>query len=253
MKNTIILTAGWTGSSVYSGLLGRAGGWLGDATMHKPDYDTHENAELVRANIRLLQQLAPGLRHEHHFARADVNAIAARASEVDLEPLRRFVQTCSAHQPWVWKDPRLTWTIRLWAPVLDLRELRFLVITRELMQAWITTNLRRHIQSVGFTRNYNDGVAAANVDFLRQHGLPYEQLSFEDLLLRPEATLSKLNAHLGSRLSMDDLHAVCRMPLGKRSKGLKDLAVASAIYLKNHHERDGRRRLAEPGLSPEIR
>jgi len=247
-KNVIVLTHGWTGSSIFSALFGEAGHWLGGETMAKPDYDTFENAGLVALNNRLLRDLAPTLNHEHHFAPADVQEIATRASALDLQPYRQFIADCNQHQPWLWKDPRLTWTIRAWAQVLDLETTAFLVLTREPMQAWISANLRRHVQSFAFTRRYNSGITESNLHFLQEAGLPHLQLNFEDLLLTPEATLERLNGFFKLDLSPAHLHDVCRLPLHRKSRNWKDFLLASLIYLKNFGERDGRGRLGTSGL-----
>lgn len=242
MNNIIVLTHGWTGSSVFSALLGQAGCWLGAETMHKPDYNTFENADLVTLNNQLLQALAPGLNHEHHFSPAQVLQIEQRAAGIDLQPYRQFVAECGQHQPWLWKDPRLTWTIRVWAKVLDLKTTTFLVLTRDTTQAWISANTRRHVQSFGFTRQYNGGITQSNLRFLQERNLPFVQLSFEDLLLAPDATLGKLNAGFGTTLTLAQLRAVCREPLHQKSRGWKDFTLAALIYLKNFAERDGRGR-----------
>lgn len=244
ISSVIILTHGWTGSSVFSGLLGMAGCWLGAETVVKPDYDTHENADLVMLNDSLLSPLAPDLDREHRFDPADVLEIERRAASIDLAPYRTFAEHCERHRPWLWKDPRLTWTIRIWERCLDLRGVRFLVLTRDPLQAWITANVRRHVQSWRFTCDYHDGITETNLRFLRERGLPYVQSSFEDLLLRPERTLDTLNTFFGVKLTMDELRAVCDKPLYRRSLGVTDFVVAFLIYLKNYRERDGRRRNA---------
>jgi hypothetical protein len=250
MHDTVILTHGWTGSSVFSGLIARGGGWSGDATVAKPDYDTFENARLVELNSRLLTRFAKSLNHEHEFSDEHVRLIAERARGADLGELDAFMAECGQHRPWVWKDPRLTWTIRVWADRLALPATRFLVLTRETTQAWITANLRRHVQSVGFTRDYNDGITRSNLRFLQERDLPYLALSFEDLLLHPERTLERLNRHLDTGLTLADLQAVCKLPLGRRSRGLKDFVTAAAIYARNYRERDGRARLGgRPGMT----
>ena len=246
-KNVIVLTHGWTGSSAFSALFGAAGYWLGAETMHKPDYDTFENAGLVHLNNELLRHLAPDLAHEHRFQDDDVEQIARRAHTADLSSCRAFVALCDQHRPWLWKDPRLTWTIRVWADLLDLENTAFLVLTRDSTQAWITANLRRHVQSAAFTRQYNGGITRANLRFLQERNLPHLQLSFEDLLLAPEDTLDRLNTAFGLGLSMAQLQAVCKLPLHRKSRGRKDFLVALMIYLKNYRERDGRGRLAAVG------
>ena len=53
--NVIILTSGISGSSVLTGLISRAGYWLGDVT-HKKEYDTYENQELIDLDLQLFKQ-----------------------------------------------------------------------------------------------------------------------------------------------------------------------------------------------------
>lgn len=238
--NIIILTHGWTGSSVFAALLGEAGYWLGSDTIHKPDYNTFENADLVSINRGLFSDLLPSLNHEHRFEDDEVHEIERLSDGMDFTPMRDFVGRCSQHRPWLWKDPRLTWSIRVWAHVLDLENTAFLVLTRDHTQAWISANTRRHVQSPRFTRDYNSGITQCNLRFLQSRGLRYVQASFEDLLLEPEQTLAKLNGLFSGALSMDQLRKVCREPLGRKSRGFKDLLLASLIYIKNYDERDGR-------------
>ena len=77
-KNVIVLTHGWTGSSIFSALFGEAGYWLGGETVVKPDYDTFENADLVALNNRLLHELAPALNHEHQFLACNLGLVVKR-------------------------------------------------------------------------------------------------------------------------------------------------------------------------------
>ena len=244
-KNIVILTHGWTGSSLFAALFGKAGYWLGDNTVQKPDYDTFENAELVSLNQALLQALAPDINHEHRFSFADVTRIANDAETIDLKPYRDFVARCAPRGPWLWKDPRLTWTIRVWAKVLDLERTAFLILTRDDLQAWISSNQRRHIQSMRFTRQYNHGVTRSNGRFLDDLRLSYLAMSFEDLTLRPETSLDRLSEFFEVGLSMSDLRAVSSMPLGRKSRDWTHLLMATLIYVKNYGERDGHARLAE--------
>lgn len=241
-KNIIILTHGWTGSSVFSALFGRAGYWLGSETVRKIDYDTFENVDLVKLNGAILDCMAPGIDHEHAFDDAHVQSIERAAASHDLTPYRQFVERCSANGLWIWKDPRLTWTIRVWANVLDLDRTAFLILTRDDLQAWISANRRRHIQSRQFTRKYNDGITNSNIRFLEERGLPWLKTSFEELLLQPEQTLVRLNDFFATQITMENLQSVCREPLYRKNRGLGDFVVASLIYAKNFHERDGRGR-----------
>ncbi|MDO6706451.1 sulfotransferase [Photobacterium sp. 1_MG-2023] len=240
-KNVIILTHGWTGSSAFTALIARAGYWPGDSTVEKVDYDTFENTELVTLNKQLLNEMGyQGDRDHDLMTETLVSELADRATSLDLQQYQSFIERLNQHQPWIWKDPRLTLTIRIWARLLDLDNIAFIILTRDDEQSWITSNQRRHIQSRNFTRKYNQGVTSTLRHFLQTHQQDFLEFQFEDLQLRPEATLSRLNEFLEISLSMDDLKAVYHKPLYEKSKGFKDKLEAFAIYLKNYRMRDGR-------------
>lgn len=239
-KNVIILTHGWTGSSVFAGLLGKAGFNYGDQTYQKSDYDTHENIELVELNKRMMKELGYTGDHEHEFDHENILELSANADKIDLSPYREFIDRCQINKPWLWKDPRLTWTIRVWAKLLSFEDTAFIILTRDDEQAWISSNLRRHIQSKNFTRNYNHGITSSLKHFLNSNDQKYISFEFEDLLLRPEYTINELNTFLGTTLNMSDVESVYRYPLYKKSKNYKDKFKALAIYLKNYNQRDNR-------------
>lgn len=239
-KNVIILTHGWTGSSVFTGLLGKAGYNYGEQTIQKTDYDTHENMELVELNNKMMKELGYEGNHEHRFDQKVVEDMAAKASDIDLTPYQEFVERCQINRPWIWKDPRLTWTIRIWARILSFNETAYIILTRDDEQAWISSNLRRHIQSRKFTHEYNHGITSSLKKFLNENNQGYLEFEFEDLLLRPEYTINELNNFLNIDLSMSDVKSVYKYPLYKKTRGFKDKLLATAIYLKNYSERDFR-------------
>ena len=236
-KNVIILTHGWTGSSVFSALIGKAGYWKGDNTHKKPDYDTHENKELIQLNERLMSELGFTGDHEHEFDLATIQNLAKRAENIDLSPYQEFVDKCEQNKPWIWKDPRLVLTIRIWAKLLPLDEIAFIILTRDNEQSWITANLRRHIESPAFTRHYNAAITDGLKKFLSENHQNYIEFMFEDLQLTPEKTIVKINDFLGTQLTMDNVRSVYKFPLYKKTKGLKEKLLAWLIYLKNYRQR----------------
>ena len=237
-KNVIILTHGWTGSSAFAALLGEAGYWHGDNTFKKPDYDTYENIKLVELNNQLLTELNFAGDREHEIISSEiVDELARKAAALDLTPYRAFLENCQQHKPWIWKDPRLALTIRIWAKLLPMEEVAFIILTRDSEQAWITSNLRRHIQSYAFTQHYNAAITDNLKKFLNENQQDFIEFEFEDLQLTPEDTIAKLNNFLNIDLTMDNLRSVYKFPLYKKSKGLKDKLLAWLIYLKNYRYR----------------
>jgi hypothetical protein len=237
-SNAIILTSGLSGSSVLTGLISRAGYWTGDHTYKKTDYDTHENTELIELNTGLFRKAGYGGNYLMEFSREAVDQIAGLYPRIDCSEYRSFVEKCNRHQPWIWKDPRLWMTIRFWNHLLDREQCRFILLTRGPVQSWISSTLRRQIVTYRYKKNYEAGIQAGITAFLEENRLPYLQLSYEDLIQRPDTSIDALNRHLSMQLSVDDLRATYHGPLYKNPRASFSKHVkALLIYAKNYHER----------------
>lgn len=239
-NSIVILSHRWTGSSIFTGLLHRAGYWVGTETVRQPDFDTYENARLVELNAQLLRTLRPGLKPDTQFCARDAEQFERDASLLDSEPYREFVAACDREKFWTWKDPQLTWTVRAWAPVTDFSRTAFLTLSRSELQTWIMLNKRMQVQSWRCSRQYHNAVNASNQAFAKANGASHLHLTLEDLLLQPEQTLEQLNVAFGLYLGMSDLQAVCRLPLYRKRRDWRDFTEALMVYVKNYHVRDGR-------------
>jgi hypothetical protein len=236
-KNIIILTSGLTGSSVLTGLIARAGYWTGDDTFKNSDYDTFENLRLIELNQKLLRDAGYGGNYFLEFSLA-LNDLAHLGQKAKLAEYREFIDHCNQHQPWVWKDPRLCLTIRFWSNLLDLENCRFIVLTRDLLQCWISTILRRRIMTYRDLRNYEIRIKHSIVDFLVHCELPYLQLQYEELILHPARAIDQLNRYLDTSLLVDDLKQVYHKPLYKNPRrSVLEHIKAIAIYVKNYSDR----------------
>jgi hypothetical protein len=237
-SNIIVLTSGETGSSVLTGLIARGGYWTGNETVKKAEYDTYENSELVRLNQALLERSGFSANYMTCFSQSAIDGIASLLQGGEDVQYSTFVAHCEAHRPWIWKDPRLWLTIRAWAHLLDLSNCKFVLLTRSIRNAWVSTTLRRRIWSYGFLKRYEEGVRDSLVVFLRSYDLSFVHVSYEGLITRPEQTISDLNEYLATDLSLRDLEAIYRGALYKapRSSAL-EFVKAVLIYLKNYSER----------------
>lgn len=237
MPNVIVLTIGWTGSSVLAGLLARGGLSTGYATMKKVDYDTFENLELTELNKRVIHESGCNIDYAVQFSWRAIGQVARAADRIDSAPYRTFVERLGAQRPWVWKDPRLWLTIRFWQRLMRFDDVRFVWLTRGDLESWISANIRRQIISYGYCKQYNAQVNASIQAFLEENALPHTHLSFEDLVLRPDTTLATLNDFLGTRLRLEDLRTAYDKPLYRQPRGFRDLLLASAIHGKNYFQR----------------
>jgi hypothetical protein len=237
-KNVIILTSGLSGSSVLTGLIARAGYWMGDKTFKKEDYETFENRELIDLNLRLFQEAGYKGNYLLEFSPEAIQNIAAVFGKIDDMAFRTFLTKCSSHEPWIWKDPRLWLTIRFWNNLLDLETCTFILLTRGLMQSWISSILRRQITTYRYARSYETRIQESAVGFLDGNRIPYLHLTYEGLIEHPTETIERLNSYLDTSLTVEDLKAVYHKPLFKnpRSSWIRHIK-AMMIYAKNYPER----------------
>ena len=148
------------------------------------------------------------------------------------------MNSCEQHRPWIWKDPRLWLTIRFWKSLLPLQACRFVLLTRDATQTWISQTLRRQITTYRYSRDYEERIQQSAVQFFQENTVPFLTVRYEDLIVHPSATIGKLNDHVGTNLKVEDLRQVYRKPLHKspRSSWVKHLQ-AVAIYMRNYSQR----------------
>jgi len=236
-KNIIILTSGLSGSSVLAALIAQDGYWTGESTVKKSDYDTWENQELVELNKQLLRDI--GFVHDWtmHFDAAWPEWVFEKASRLNPQPYREFVERCSSHTPWLWKDPRLWLTYRYWAQFLTEENLCYLCIHRDPWQSWISTTLRRQIQTFSHARKYESGIRQSILTGLNEIQRPYLDLMYEDLIVKPGETIQLINETVGSGLAVQDFVRIFKGRLYKKQHGFPGMVKAIAIYLKNYSQR----------------
>lgn len=236
-SNCIILTGGITGSSVLTSLIARAGYWTGESTYKKADYETHENEELIKLNLRLFEEAKYNGNYTMKFSAEAIQQISSVFGKIDKQPYRSFLQKCDKHSPWIWKDPRLWLTIRFWKNLMDLNNIKFILMTRDHLQMWISATLRRQIQTYDYCKSYNESIKASIIDFFKENQLPYLHLTYEELVVQPRESIVKLNNHLNTGLDIEDLKKAYSKPLYKMPRSSANLLKAGLIYLKNYSER----------------
>lgn len=236
-KNIIILTSGLSGSSVLAATLATSGLWPGDETIKKDDYDTWENSELVKLNNGLLAASNVPSNWTMVFNRDNIRQVINATAELDATSYKAFLEHCNAHSPWLWKDPRLWMTIPYWIKFINPDDTCFILLKRDNQQAWISVILRRHIQTFNYTKNYNEGIHQALVEFVKERNLSHIELTYEDLIIEPEKTLAQINQLANCSLELEHFKEIFRGHLYKKQHGLKSLIKAILIYLKNYGSR----------------
>jgi hypothetical protein len=237
-RNVIILTSGLSGSSVLTGLIARAGYWTGESTFKEADYETFENQQVIDLNLRLFREADYRGNYLLEYSPEAIRAVEELYGKVDCAPYRELIERCNQHQPWIWKDPRLWLTIRFWKNLLDLESCCFIILSRGLMQSWVSSLLRRQITTYRYAKAYETKIVESAEAFVQEAGVPHLRLTYEGLIMRPAETLDSLNRFLDSSLSLADLQRTYHKPLYKSPRSsLAKHVKAMMIYAKNYSER----------------
>ena len=240
-KNIIILTAGLSGSSVLTSLISSSENyWTGEKTVKKTDYDTYENMKLVEFNNLIIEKTGYKGDYTREFSSHVTEKISEDEYDLDMSAINDFLNENNKNSPWIWKDPRLWMTIRFWSKCLNLNDVKFIVLTREDKQTWISQILRRRIQSYGHCKKYHRRIYASLIEFLNNNELDYHDVCYEDLLVHSKNTICSLNDFLNTSLTVKDLEKVFHGKLGKKNHGFKNFIKAVLIYIKNYREAAGR-------------
>lgn len=198
MKNIIILTTGRSGSSVLAGLL--AGGdryWVDKASIPKRKgypFGDFENPELIRLNKLLYTHLDypnPAL-HCLKGGTVAVDDLKALWHRADSGPFRRFVSTCEQNRPWLWKDPRLAYTIFYWSNLIDIEQTQFVQIARDRHEIFLSlskSGIKYTKKEVYRFAEMKEGIIAA---FFSENRISVLRIDYQDLWNR-----SALNAKIG--------------------------------------------------------
>jgi len=230
-KNIIILTPGLSGSSLLTSLLGKAGYWFGEETK-KISYDTFENDTLVDININILERLGFSQKNIiNQSVKFLQTGMQKQAGTDDNIQCYNLIKDCGINEPWIWKDPRLCYTIHFWSELMDIKNIKFILMTRDLKQVWTGTILRADY-IIPYRKLQVDQEHPTNSakEFLSCNSLDHLHVTFEDILLDPEKTLQNLNQFLSTELTHNDLLNVYRGKLYSKRWNARDFIKACFKY-----------------------
>lgn len=229
-KNVVILTGGLSGSSVLAGLIARAGYWLGNETT-KVKYNTFENSKLVKLNIELFRKSGYLWRGIDDIPPPSIDRILEESRNLDLTKYQQFIEECNTHKPWLWKDPRLSYTMFFWKKLIDYKSCKYILITRDPKQTW-TGIVIRGKSAVPYDKlgNIQQSCFNASHRFIKQEGLEHFIMTFEDLILHPDESLSDINGFLETNLDIEDFKAIYKGQLYRKRWSQFDYFKAKMIF-----------------------
>ena len=215
-RNAIIVGMARSGTSLTASIFARQGYFIADDTgsdtqqadLHNPG-GYWELDELVEANARVLA--ATGFPDHNTWTSRRITPEQARAvkSLVHSEEHVRLVERFAGRQPWMWKDPRLCYTLDYWWPLMDPATTGVVLVTRdpiEIHRSLVRANWGgvRNFDVDDYIDRINQHIANARESITRLD-IPHIEFDYSDYARHPERIADALNQFFGFRLSPDDL------------------------------------------------
>ena len=135
--NVIVVGTPRSGTSMLTGIFGRLGFFLAgdtDSELRDPDRgnpDGYWEAEgLIERNVEVFSAAGFPCHNTWLFDAISPEQASRIPALSALPGHREFVKQYEGHAPWVWKDPRLCYTLSYWWPLVDPATTRVVLITR---------------------------------------------------------------------------------------------------------------------------
>jgi len=122
---------------------------------------------------------------------------------------QELVHKFNQQSPWIWKDPRLCYTLGYWWPLLDASTTGVLFLKREpkeiynsfIRLKWRSISLKDKDDVLSRIQKHLDATEIA----LKKYNIPHIIIHYSDYKEQPEKTVNKLNSFFDLNLNKDDL------------------------------------------------
>jgi hypothetical protein len=264
-KNVLVVGMARSGTSLTAGIFGRNGyhvGSIASERLREGDdnnpFGYFEADDLIEHNVGLLR-LAGFRAHNSWLYEPVDDAVVAKLAELEPgEPERKLVEAYASHAPWVWKDPRLCYTLPVWWKLLDPETTRVILVERDPEQVyrsfrrkgWCDGDEKLQVieRALHHTRTARDTVLRLDI--------PHLALSYGETLREPELTAEKIGAFCGLELTAAQLNVRPELDHSRGSARLTGLLRGQLarlpLGLRRRLSRIAPRRLLG-GLVPEWR
>ncbi len=216
-KNMIVVGAPRSGTSLTAGVFGHRGYFVGameEEHMREGDdgnpFGYFEADELIVRNVAVLRR-AGFLHHNTWLFEMISETSIAAVGTLEPEPRdREFVQWYQTRSPWMWKDPRLCFTLRYWWRLMDPQTTGVILVRRPFPHIYNSFRRRGWCAEgpdarVRLEQRIGRHVRAVEevIDSLR---IPHLDVDYEDFLKRPERVAEMLSGFCGSTFTVEDLN-----------------------------------------------
>ncbi len=215
-KNIIVVGTPRSGTSLAASIFARQGFFVADdegTELREADHFNPggywEAEPLIEANVSLFRRA--GFAHHNTWIFDPISNEQAgrigglKPDDAHLDLIARF----DAQRPWVWKDPRLCYTLGYWWPLLDPDTTAVMFVRRDPEETF------RSFARIGWRedtdadreetyRRMADHIAAAETT-LRRLDIPHAEVAYSDYREDPQGVAELLSDLSGATIRASDL------------------------------------------------
>lgn len=214
-KNAIVVGMPRSGTSLTAAIFARKGYYIGERELlrqgddHNP-FGYFEADDLIEANVEVLRKAGFEFHNTWLFEPISDGTVT-RILELECrEHHRRLVEEQNRRSPWMWKDPRLCYTLPYWWKLVDRDRTRVLLLRRDPGQIYHSFRRmgwrpagRSARDDVMRRIEHHLGSAEAAIKALK---IPYVRVQYMEYLQRPQAIARRLGEFFEVDLSVEDLN-----------------------------------------------
>jgi hypothetical protein len=216
-RNAIIVGMARSGTSAVAAIFARQGYYLGHSSeRHIREGDSHnpfgyfEADDIINRNVAVLRRA--GYDHHNTWLFDPIPAAAVERIQI-LDPApedRQLVEDYDERSPWLWKDPRLCFTLPYWWRLVDGKNTRVIIVRRDPLHVYRSFRRMEWCPSGEQARRalverveQHIGTAMAAVE---DHAIPHITIAYADFKHAPDAVARRISAVLDLEISVEDLN-----------------------------------------------
>jgi hypothetical protein len=216
-RNVIIIGMARSGTSAIAAIFARRGYYMGDSREeHIREGDSHnpfgyfEADDVIDMNVEVLRRVG----YEHHntwlFEQIPASAIDEIRNLTPTYEHRRFVDGYNQRSPWLWKDPRLCFTLPYWWKLMSPAKTGVVVVRREPLHVY------RSFRRMGWCPP-GEAARRALIELVEQHvaaamtaaeglAIPHMSVDYADFKRAPDALACRISELFDIEVSVEDLN-----------------------------------------------
>ena len=216
IKNVIVVGMPRSGTSLATAIFARQGYFVGEVERKGDDHNPFgyfEADDLIESNVQLFREAGYESHNTWLFDPITDDVVARLADSKPRQQHYQLVESYQRHAPWVWKDPRLCFTLAFWWRLMDPASTGVLLVRRDPMQiyhsfrrkGWCQEASDAQLEYVRTRTHQHLDAAQRAIDAL---SIPHVVVDYAEYDQNADSVAKRLNDFFGLSLANSDLNYV---------------------------------------------